>query len=594
MAGEEITIEIKNFSKWVIFVSGLVLSFVVTLKYFPFNFVPVFIIFLSFFFIKQKKWVLLSFLITVLFLELGVTLNSPIAFGDEGYHVTVARWMGTNIEYPQYTPLHGSALQPERFNRLPMWNLTEAAFYMLLGFNDLIIKFLMPFLSLMTGVLVYTFVKKIYSEDVALISSIITVSIPSFVTYSLVFYTTVPFVFFFSFALLSFLYLIKSSDRRFWILTGLFSGFAILTNVAGLFLPILFVLAGFFVTVKRRNLPAIIYSTRRYGTLVLIILVIISTWLIRNVVTYPNSGCSNIQQILFGSCPTEQSYTSTYSFAGRTAEVGTETGIIQMGLVPYIKFAYGFYSSDVYVNAIGVGFIPFTFLAGIFILLMRRNNFDLVLVSSVLIFFMLFYQVGGLFSGRAEDTARYFLNAVPLVAIVAGNYFGYVADLVSKYRNVVFVVAVLFVMFASFTSMAQKTETMKDVKRFSPTFFEICNWVKNTLPQDATLFSLHTYPTMYNCERKAVWETPDKADIVLSNNKTLVGQRLKENGINYIFVQKFSLSNTPYGQTYPISFVQFLENNNDSFEKVKEWGTALDACISQGGCDGGIIYRLRA
>ena len=67
---------------------------------------------------------------------------------------------------------------------------------------------------------------------------------------------------------------------------------------------------------------------------------------------------------------------------------------------------------------------------------------------------------------------------------------------------------------------------------------------------------------------------------------------LKSAGMSYVFIQKFSLSDIPYQASIPVSFVQFLENNPDTFENIFENGPELEDCIAQGGCDGTIVYRI--
>jgi hypothetical protein len=95
-----------------------------------------------------------------------------------------------------------------------------------------------------------------------------------------------------------------------------------------------------------------------------------------------------------------------------------------------------------------------------------------------------------------------------------------------------------------------------------------------------------------------VWETYYKADILLSNNITLVKNGLQQNGIDYIFVQKFALSNSALGQAYPVAFVDFLSRNNATFERVYENGPAFGTqefvnCVGSGNCDpGNVIYRV--
>lgn len=527
---------------------------------------------------RPETLFVLSFLFVVFFLELQVTFFNPIAFGDEGYHVNLARWMGTNIEYPVNTPLFGSASQPERFTRLPFWNILEASFYMILGFNEVIIKFLMPFISFLTGLSIYLLVKKIYSKELAVLAAIISVTIPSFVTYAVLFYTTVPFVFFASLSFFSFLVAVKTEVKKYWILTGIFSGLALLSNIASLVLVVLFILYGFFELVSKKQY---VKTIKLYSILLLLTFILVAPWVVRNVVYYKLPNCNDIVTVILGGCAEKSDYVSKYQFAGRTAEVGTETGLIRFGISNYLLFAYG-----------NIWFVPLTFLAGLIVLLKRRENSDIAILILLIIFAGLFIRTGGIFSGRTEDTARYFLFTAPVFSLISSIYLALILQFLQRYHKILIIAFIFIIAFFSYDNFKSKLDTMSQVKGFSPLFLEACDNIKSNLPKDAIILSLHTYPTIYNCERQAVWEIREKGDVLLSNDLNVTLNALRKNGINYIFVQKFSLSGTAYGQSYPIDFVRFLDNNKKAFEKIYENGPALGVCITQGGCDGSIVYRV--
>lgn len=593
-----------------------------------------------------KKLFFLGFLLVVLALELYVTFTSSIAFGDEGFHLSTARAIGQNLVYPKYTPLLGSAIFHDNFNRPILWDITEAFFYMFGGIAELIIKFLTPFAAFLTGLAIYSLGKKLFSENAAIFASILSVTIPSFVTYSVLFYVTVPLVLFFSIGLLTFLLAIKTEHKKYFLMSAVFTTLAILTDIAGFFLPIFFFLFALYELSRKLSAHGFWELVKKYYILFLIPLIFVSPWVIRNVALYYVSGCTSFRAVIQGSCTLPNTYVPTYSFAGRTATVGTETGVLQLGILSYLQFAYGFTSSNAVLSLLGVALIPFSFVAGFYLLYRRREKVDISLIILTVIFAIAFFEIGGLVQGRAEDTARYFLTAVPLIGLVCGEYFSFLSNgIVSFFKRksssiilisaltlflifsayafyslsliflvfaVIFLVVLstvflikgeqrelsillivaAFIIFFAFVNMQQKATTMISVKRFSPLFFQACNWVQQNTPANASLLSLQTYPTLYNCNRQAVWVIPDNPDIILSDNITLVKDRLDANGINYIFVQKFSLSDQNYSQSYPISFVDFLNQNNQTFENVYENGVDVNTCIQQGGCDGTIVYKV--
>lgn len=551
---------------------------------------------------KLKKLIVIGFLVAVLALELNLTFSNPIAFGDEGFHVSTAKYVGTQVDYSEFTPYYGSAYNPERFNRPPLWNLIEASFYMLFGFNEAFVKFLVPFVSFMTGLAIYVFLRRLYSENLAIIAAVLAVTIPSFVTYSVLFYTTVPYVFFFSLAFLSMLTAVKTGSKKFWLLAGVFSGLSILANIAGVFMLILIVAMGIIQLIKTRSKSGLIEALKTYGVAFLIALLVMSPWLVRNFGVYYVPGCTDFNSIFTGNCQDlSKAYQAitTNQFAGRTEAGGTEESILSIGVTNYLQFAYGWFNSNQFLNAIGLIFIPFSFLAGIVVVARRKEFSDVMLIVSTIIFFLLLYQIGGFFSGRSEDTARYFLSAAPLIGIVGGMYWSSIRKEGHRLNGLVVLAVLILVLVLAFFSFYSKLAQMDNVKNFVPSFFEACDWVKQNVPKDANLLSLQTYPTRYNCDRAAVWEIPDKADILLSNNLTVVKERLAANGIGHIFVQKFSMSSTPLGQAWPTSFVDFLEQNNQTFKKIYEngpkYGTQdLTNCLNSG-CDAGnIVYEVSA
>lgn len=548
---------------------------------------------------KLKKFILLGFLGAVFVIEVMMTLSNPIAFGDEGFHVSTARYIGTEVDFSSTTPLFGSVLNPERFSRAPFWNLIEGSFYFLMGFSPVIVKVLMPFISFMTGIAIYVLLRRLYSENVGIIGAAIAVAIPSFVTYSVLFYTTVPYVFFFSMAFLCLLTAVKTNQTKFWILSGLFSGIALFTNIAGLFMAILIVLMGILQIVKSKNWGDIKGIAKTWGLAGLIMLLVVAPWGVRNVGLFYVDGCTNPSNILQGNCDARgQIQTGTDMFEGRNAGGGTEGSILNMGIMNYMQFAYGFYLPVQGLTIIGTMLVPFSFLAGMFIIAKRRDPTDVVILLTVLIFGAVFLQYGGITEGRSEDTARYFLSATPLIALAAGTYWGSIKKEGHKMNGWIVLAVMLSVLAIAFFSFEVRLAQLDNVKNFVPSFFQACDWVKQNLPEDAKLFSLNTYPTRYNCERASVWETDYKTDILLSNDIVLVKEGLDKNGIDYVFVQKFSLSNSAYSQAYPVAFLDLMRSHNETFEWVYENGPAYGtkefaACMQAGGCDpGNVLYRV--
>src|SRR3989338_4691712 len=150
---------------------------------------------MNFAYIVKKKYeivILVGFLLLALTLELQVTLKSPIAFGDEGFHTRMSQYMAENKEYPVYNPIETTNLEKRGFTRPPLWELLESGIYSVVGFSEIIVKLLTPFIaSVLTGLATYILVKKIYDEKVGIIASLITITFPAVVTYAVLFYVDI-------------------------------------------------------------------------------------------------------------------------------------------------------------------------------------------------------------------------------------------------------------------------------------------------------------------------------------------------------------------------------------------------------------------
>jgi hypothetical protein len=130
-----------------------------------------------------------------------------------------------------------------------------------------------------------------------------------------------------------------------------------------------------------------------------------------------------------------------------------------------------------------------------------------------------------------------------------------------------------------------------NVKVFSPSFFEACDWIKANTPEDARIATLWTHRAAYNCKR---YIAGNPADIMLNDDPEEMVELSKKFEMTHIFIQKFSVDpqNRHLQEMYDLSFVQLLDANPDKFDNVYENGPPLDQCIQAGGCDGNIVYEI--
>ena len=519
----------------------------------------------------------IAFSLLILAFNLQVTLNSPIAFGDEGFHSRIAQWIAKNKEYPVHlVGIEGTETRAKGYARPPLWNLLEASLFLVFGFNELIIKIFTPFLAFLTGISTYLLVRKLFNSRVGINSSIIAVTIPSFVTYSVLFYTDILFVFYSNLFFLIFLLYKKENSKKYLILSAIFASLAALTKAPGYAYYLFFLLAFLYDALKERGL---IKALRIYLPLLLILFLIPSGLYLRNSYYYSNPTCYSLP--LLQPFPMEKCSINMleekYHFSGRTEQTGTEQSVYRLGIVSYLDFAYG-----------SLIFVVLSFVFGFVILYKKKNE----LFPYLSLFFLIFLAIFYISTNRAEDTARYTLAWVPSIALVSALFFDEIYKFLNSCHKYLGLLIFILVILLSFSNQKSKLDTMALVKQFSPSFFEACDWVKKNLPENATLMTIWAHRAIYNCQRNSLGNI---ADIALSKDLNHTLEVAKKLGITHLFIQKFSidLRNRHLAEKYDREFVEFLEAHPEHFEKIYENGPGLDDCFNKGYCDGNIIYRIR-
>lgn len=512
----------------------------------------------------------LLFLGAIFIMELLLTLNSPIVFGDEGFHTMMAQYIAQEVEYPVWNPLGGTKLTVYGFYRLPLWNFLEAGFISILGFNELIIKFLTPFIAFLTGIVVFLLVKRIYNKNIAFIAAAIAVTVPSFVTYAVLFYTDTLFTFYFSLFILMFIIALNTGSKKYWIVSGAFGALAFLTKMPGITSYFFIVLAFIYQVVAERKFRSLL---KKYFIIMAIMVLIPSTFFLRSMYYYKTPECELPLPFFKGTCEIDN-FKQKYQFSGITQQTGTEVSIFSLGLMNYLSFAYG-----------NIWFVVLAFLCGLIIISAKRRRDDLMVLLFTILILIIFYRA----SNRSEDTARYTLGWVPVIALVGAIWFDEIYNYIKTYYKQLALVVFVIVIVLGYLNFRDKLSTMVNVKQFSPSFLEACNWVKENTPKDSLLMTVWVNQASYNCQRNV---TGNMADMEISTDLNYTLDVAKENGITHIFIQKFSLSNQYLAESYNLKFVQLLVSNPNCFKNVFENGPTLQDCINQGGCDGNIVYEI--
>jgi len=521
---------------------------------------------------------LVTILSIILFLELRVTLNTPIVFGDEGFHVRFAQWLAENKEYPKWLPMMESNLYKVAFERPPLWNLLLAGLFIVFGFHEAIPQILTPLIAVFgTGIITFFLAKKVFNERTALFEAIILVTIPCFVTYSVLMYAEALVVFALAGFILSFMVYQKNDEKKYLILSAIFGVIAFLTKRTGLVILPTFGLFIFYDIFKERKI-----EIKKYIPFILILLIGIFPYLLRNIYVYGSAMAGGLPFADFNDFRYIENYTvqTENDFVGRTERIGTEGTVLNMGIKGYLQFAFG-----------KIYFIPLLFLCGLSYLLYNKDDKRYVILLIFLFSFIPFFIFRS--HDRAEDIARYLLGMIIPMSLIIGIYLDKICEFLESHYSRLPIYVFIFIFVLSFFTLNEKLEVMKTVKQFSPSFFEACEWIKENTPENATLYTVWANRAIYSAQRNCIpyAAIPDSRDILLSNNATLSHERMKIEGIDYIFVQKFSIKTEPYRESFPTNFVIMLESNPNKFKKVYENGQVSYQCL-YGGCDGNIIYKV--
>lgn len=521
-------------------------------------------------------FLLLGILLVVLYFEINVTINGPIAFGDEGYWTYISKWIAQNVEYPIYHPLSGSLLKKEGFQNPPLFPFFEGSFYYIFGFSEMIVKILVPVLSFFSALAVYEIFKRLYSDKVGFYAALILATIPAIATYSVLFYVDIFLVYWIIFSVGFFLLSIKEEKRKYFIFSAIFASLAVLTKKTGLILIPFFVIYFFYELWKERKIAPLL---KKYLMPLLIVGIILGSFFIRNYAYFGTPLCGLPYVFTSDKCNVDIQYKNLADFTQQNQNTGSDASVYSFGFVNYFQFAYGF-----------IFYVPLLFIIGLALFLIRKEKIDIAVILFLLVSSALFLQT---YQGRAEDASRYTLFAVPIIALVCAVYIESISNVLKQHYKYFALALMVLILIISFYDFYTKIVTMPAVKQFSPAFLDACSWAKQNLPSNAIILSLYTAPTSYNCDRKAIWELQDLPDIILSNNLNLTVRRLNANGIGWIFVQKFAMSQQAYRQNYPTSFIVFLESNPQTFSKVFENGPSYGTCVQSGGCDGTAIYKVK-
>ncbi|MEM5815342.1 MAG: hypothetical protein QXD89_02550, partial [Candidatus Aenigmatarchaeota archaeon] len=301
-------------------------------------------------------------------------------------------------------------------------------------------------------------------------------------------------------------------------------------------------------------------------------------YLIRNLFVYKTIFCFSLPFLknIFDISECKIKYfEEKYKFVGQAIPISTEASVFSIGFMNYLDFAY---------------FNPYLvilpFLIGLVLFFYSKESFTKFLIIYFFVFIALIIEIG---KGRAEDAARYTLGFSPLFAIISGfAYWKFYEILEKRAKNLNYLLLILIIII-SITIVKGRLITLNEVKKWDPSFFEACNWIKIKTEKNATISTIWGHNGAWCSERNM---GSMLADILLSYDLEYILQVIKENQINYLWIQKGSIDplNRGYADNYPIKFIRILVENPQYFIKVYENGERIESCYQA--CYGQTIYKV--
>jgi len=185
--------------------------------------------------IIKGKYFIHVIVILCLFLGLFRIKNSSLIDWDEGVFSLQAQWLSSI----------GAQGKPFNFQTPPLYQTLIAVLFKCFGTNARLIMFLSLFFSLITIYTIFYFIKKLYSERLAVYTTLFFVTTEYFLFFFKSGLSEATFLFFFTTAVLSFLNGCKNRDSRSFLLSGAATTLALYTKYSAFPLLLIFLIIGF-------------------------------------------------------------------------------------------------------------------------------------------------------------------------------------------------------------------------------------------------------------------------------------------------------------------------------------------------------------
>src|SRR3989338_7597431 len=106
------------------------------------------------------------------------SVGGNILFGDEGYHAEMSKWIPENKVLPKWTPLFYETEYSKMGYLRPPLHHTLFAGLNIFGWNESLLKILLPIFSLITAFTIYLLVRNLVSGFAGILSVLVFLLLP--------------------------------------------------------------------------------------------------------------------------------------------------------------------------------------------------------------------------------------------------------------------------------------------------------------------------------------------------------------------------------------------------------------------------------
>lgn len=530
---------------------------------------------------KKNLWhiLLLIILVSSLWSTLSVSATEELVFGDEGYYAARGQATAENLKLSN-TPFGHTKLKGEQpMTSEPFTFILLSSFYMIAG--EMGMKVLIPIVSVIAALVLFLLVRKMHSTRAGVISAAFYLGMPAIVTHTVFLYTEHISLMFLIGAFYFLYNYLQKEDYIQLIISGILLGFSALTEQTAIIAPLIFAAVLYLYKVDWKG------WTREFGTIVLIMLLMLGPWMAHNYRSGSGLGFSSnrILEPMGIDLTEETNYEDklpdveagelpSLSEGGR----GTANPLHKFGALNYAEFAYGL---PIFILSI-LGFS--------FYFMDKKKKY----IIPILWAFVLFTAAYVFLSGqRVEGLSRNALYVTAPLAIAAGYASDKIYEYLGNFETTGKMLSVLFVSIIvawSLFNLSVKAESLRSQKQYSESFFEACDWVKENTPQDSVVHYIYAHRSNYHCHRKSVGngETGIEGAIMSANEDT--HKLYKAVGVDYVMLHSALISRQARRTTYPVDFVQHIMMN-PMYESVYQYPQGCNVLNMQQDCVA--VYEIK-